>query len=211
MKRELIEKTKVYIIESPSFLDLLDNRKEGEALSKILDLSQIKNVAYSVSDKKTLKLALDRIADDVLLIRKDLSALHIHFSLHGNKEGIALSDTSFLTWKDFFPYIKALNDKIGYIENNGLRASPTVLVFSVCDGYHAKEIKSFDEENCSTYTVLIGPETPVEWADSLLAYSIFYHNIIYKVTGHKTALENMNNVIGTDVFKADPGTGLIML
>jgi hypothetical protein len=210
MKKKMIEMTKVYIIESPSFIDLLDNRKEGEALSRILDLSQIKNIVYSVSDIQTLELALDRIADDILKDRRDYGAVHLHFSLHGNKQGIALSDTSTLTWKTFFPYIKTLNDKIGYIETNGLRISPTVLVFSVCDGYYAKEIKSFDEENCTTYTALIGPENPVEWADSLLAYSIYYHNAIYKSTGQKIALSNMNTAIGIDVFKSDPGTGLEM-
>lgn len=207
---ELIEMTKIYIIESPSFLDMIDNRKEGEALSRILSLANIKNDVYSVSDIETLKIAFNRITDDINSIKKDLGGVYIHFSMHGSNEGIALSDKTFLHWEYLFSLIKDFNNKIEYIAlPSGLLISPTYLSFSVCDGYSARLIKSFDEDNYSTYTALIGPTQPVSWSDSLLAYSIFYHNIIIKKLDVNMALENMNKTVGlNEVFKVDLGTGL---
>ena len=209
MEQHLINMTKVYIIESPSYMDILDNRKEGEALSKILDLGQIKNEVHSVSNQETLLTALDRIADDVNATKKDLGGIYLHFSLHGNKNGIALSDNTFLNWESFFNFIKHFNDRVSYLETNGIKISPTYLVFSVCDGYYAKAIKDFDKEKFSTYSIMVGPVSPVEWSDSLLAYSIFYHNVIIKQIGTPAALKNMNTTIGLEnVFRADSGTGL---
>ncbi len=207
---ELIKMTKVYIIESPSFLDIIDDRREGEALSKILSLAKIKNDVYSVSDTETLEIAFNRIADDINSIKKDLGGVYIHFSLHGSTKGIALSDKTFLHWKSLFTFIKDFNNKIDYVKlPNGIHLSPTYLAFSVCDGYSAKLIKNFDEDTYSTYSALIGPTEPVSWSDSLLAYSIFYHNIIIKELNVTTALENMNKTVGlNEVFKVDLGNGM---
>ncbi|WPO77197.1 hypothetical protein [Flavobacterium sp. KACC 22761] len=202
--------TKVYVIESPSFSDILDNRKEGGALSKILGLCKIKNEVYSVSDSKTLQTAFNRIADDINLLKSNLGGVCIHFSLHGSVDGIELSDKTFLQWQVLYSFIKDFNIKIDYVRHeSGRYIPPTYLVFSVCDGYSAKSIKDFDDDNYSTYTALIGPTEPVTWADSLLAYSIFYHNIFIKQLGIEVALENMNKTVGLkEVFKVDIDNGL---
>lgn len=205
---DLIPLTKVYIIESPSFRDILDNRKEGLALSKILDLAKIRNEVFGVSDIETLELALDRIAKNVLEIRKDIGMVQLHFSLHGSKEGIALSDKTFIDWITFYPLIKKFNETIEYIKApNGILFAPTYLIFSVCNGFSAKIIKEFDET--SPYTALIGPTAAVEWSDALLAYSTFYHNTLLKKIGLPKAIENMNSVVGLDnIFQFDFGKGM---
>ncbi|MFH1315683.1 MAG: hypothetical protein ABIH67_04805, partial [Candidatus Uhrbacteria bacterium] len=163
---ELIMMTKVFIIESPSFIDIIENRKEGDALGKTLDLARIENETFSVSDIDTLKIAYQRIAEEVNRIKGDLGAVHLHFSMHGSVDGVALSDKTFLDWKTFYTLLKDFNDSIGYISlPNGLQIVPTYLAFSVCDGFEARKIKEFGEE--SPYTGLIGPTQPVEWSDSL--------------------------------------------
>ncbi len=205
---DLIPLTKVFIIESPSFKDILDNRKEGLALSKILDLAQINNEVFAVSDIETLEIALDRIARNVLEIRKDLGMVQLHFSLHGSSEGIALSDNTFIDWNSFYVFIKKFNETIEYIKApNGILFAPTYLIFSVCNGFSAKIIKEFDET--TPYTALIGPVEAIEWSDGLLAYSTFYHNTILKKMGLPKAIENMNLVAGLEnVFQVDMGKGM---
>lgn len=205
---ELIMMTKVFIIESPSFIDIIENRKEGDALGKTLDLARIENESFSVSDIDTLKIAYQKIAEEVNRIKGDIGAVHLHFSMHGSVDGVALSDKTFLDWKTFYTLLKDFNDSIGYIPlPNGLQIAPTFLAFSVCEGFEARKIKEFGEE--SPYTGLIGPTQPVEWSDSLLAFSIFYHNTILKKLGVKVALENMNRIIGVDnVFQADSGKSI---
>jgi hypothetical protein len=205
---DLIPLTKVYIIESPSFMDILDNRKEGLALSKILDLAKIENEVFGVSNIETFELALERIAKNVLEIRSKLGMVQLHFSLHGSNEGIALSDNTFLNWGDFYTLIKKFNETIEYIKApNGVLFAPTYLIFSVCNGFSAKIIKEFDET--SPYTALVGPVRAIEWSDALLAYSTFYHNTLLKKMGLPKAIENMNSVVGLEnVFQFDMGKGM---
>lgn len=207
---ELIMMTKVFIIESPSFIDIIENRKEGDALGKTLDLARIENETFSVSDIDTLKIAYQRIAEEVNRIKGDLGGVHLHFSMHGSVDGVALSDKTFLDWEVFYTFLKAFNDSIGYISlPNGLNIAPTYLAFSVCHGFEARKIKEFGEE--SPYSGLIGPIQPIEWADSLIAFSIFYHNTIIKKRGVLTALRNMNELIGLEnIFQADPGKGMTL-
>lgn len=205
---ELIQMTKVYIIESPSKEDIEADRNEGGALGKTLELATIKNKVYTVSNVDGLKEALLEIAIEVEEIKKELGAVHLHFSMHGSEDGITLTDDTFINWQEFYEIIKEFNDNIKYIElPNGLKIAPTYLTFSVCKGFSATAIKDFGEE--SPYTALIGPTDSVEWADSLLAFSIFFHNVIIKKTGTTTALENMNKTVGLDnVFQADGGKGM---
>ena len=140
---ELITMTKVFIIESPSFIDLIENRKEGDALGKILDLAKIDNVTFSVSDVETLRIAYNRISEEVNRIKGDLGAVHLHFSMHGSKDGVALSDKTFLDWKSFYKLLKDFNDSIGYISlPSGLQIAPTYLAFSVCDGLKQERLKN---------------------------------------------------------------------
>lgn len=204
---ELKGMTKVYIIESPSNVDVLDGRKEGQALGSILNLAEISNETYGVSDFVTLKLALKRIAEDVIRLRNSLGGVHLHFSMHGCKEGIALTDGTFINWSTFYSIIKEFNDSIGYMTlRDGQKIAPTFLAFSVCEGLEAKIIKTYGDE--SPYTALVGPTQPVSWSDSLLAYSIYYHNIILKKIGAESAINNMNHVIGiAGLFQSDPGKG----
>lgn len=79
---DLVPLTKVYIIESP-FTDILENRKEGVALSSILSLARIDNEVFSVSDMYTLKLAFQKIAENVLQAKGQLGMVQIHFPYMG--------------------------------------------------------------------------------------------------------------------------------
>lgn len=205
---ELIEMTKVFIIESPSFVDIFEKRKEGYALGKILELATIDNEIYAVSDLETLRMAFGKISSSVNEIKGNLGAIHLHFSMHGSENGVALSDKTFVDWRAFYDVLKVFNDSIGYISpSGGQKIAPTYLAFSVCYGFSAKKIKDFGDE--SPYTALIGPTQPVSWADSLLAFSVYYQNTILKRLGVRVALTNMNKIIGlNNIFQSDPGKGI---
>ena len=207
---ELIQMTKVYIIESPSKDDIEAGRNEGGALGKTLELATIKNKVFTISNVEEFKVVLLEIALEVEEIKADLGAVHLHFSMHGSEDGITLTDETLINWQEFHDIIKEFNDNIKYIElPGGLKIAPTYLTFSVCKGFSATKIKEFGEE--SPYTALIGPTESVEWADSLLAFSIFFHNVILKKTGTTTALKNMNEIVGLgNVFQADGGKGMVI-
>lgn len=205
---ELIDMTKVFILESPSKEDNEAGRNEGGALGETLELATIDNEVFTISSLDEFKGALEVIAKEVNEIKGKLGAVHLHFSMHGSDDGIVLTDGTFLDWTKLHEVLKEFNDSIKYIEMpSGLKIAPTFLSFSVCNGFAARAIKDMGDE--SPYSALIGPTESVEWSDSLLAFSIYFHNVILKKTGTAKALKNMNETVGLDnVFHADGGKGM---
>lgn len=205
---ELKEIVQIYIIESPGDIDILDNRKEGFALSEILKLADIKNKYFNVINIKTLTECLDRIYQDIKKQEKELGGIVIHFSMHGNKDGVGLTSGEFIDWNHFFKIFDEFNGRLGYIElPNGITTSKISIYMSSCEGYNAHVIRDFSEY--PLYTSLVGPTTSVNWSDSLIAFATLYHNTIHKTSGYKIAIEKMNSAAGLDdIFQLANAKGL---
>ena len=203
---------KVYIIESPNAQDILDKRKEGSALSEMLSLADIPNVYYSVADIDTLSQVFKRIAADISRPEHKLGSVILHFSMHGNEDGIGLTSGEFLEWRELYQSIKSFNDSIGYGEVNwapGKKYGFANLSFSVCHGFNAIAMKQFGE--ASPYITVLGPTRDVEWSDSLIAFATFYHLTIHKDANWKEAVVLMNYASGAGeevVFKLQVAEGL---
>lgn len=200
---DLKEITKIFIIESPSKEDVSIGRREGLALSETLTLTRIQNSCITVTDEASLIDNLIKISDEIKIDQKKWGAITLHFSLHGNENGVSLMSGEFIDWKHFYRILKPFNDKLGYIDYKYLpKFVPINLHLSVCEGFKAKIIKGMGEE--SPFISLVGPICAVDWADSLIAFTAYYHNIIHKKTGIKKAVEIMNQVNGfKDVFQVD--------
>ena len=195
--------TKIYIIESPSFMDIFENRSEISALSDMLNLANIENQVYKVSDRETLELAFKSIADDFNSLSKKI-VVNIHFSLHGSEDGIALSDNTIIEWEEFSKIIKELNEAIGYIRLGDKRISFLALNFSVCNGFSARKIEEYSSDQL--FYSLIGPTQTVSWADSLIGFAVYYHNLLKKNVIVKKAIENVNLILNeNDLFKVIAG------
>ncbi|WP_276503423.1 hypothetical protein [Terrimonas pollutisoli] len=197
----LKDKTRIFIIESPSETDISHNRKEGLALSEMLKLANIENIYFQVSDKVTFSECLEKILQ---VESKKERFPTLHFSLHGNEDGIALTNQEFLTWEQLYEgYLKSFIEKLGYEETNiGNIVAPLHLHFSVCKGFYGKKVKEFAKH--SPYISLVGPIVEVNWSDSLLAFMTFYHNTIHKPIGPRTAAQKMNLAANLDnVFQVD--------
>src|SRR6185436_6264506 len=189
--------TKIFIIESPSKDDIVSGKREGVALSEMLTLARIQNSCFTVEDKDTLTKILGQIADEFRSRKMEWAAIYLHFSLHGNKEGVGLTNNEFIDWKEFHKTIKHFNEAIGYLQVSKFpKFAPINLHFSACEGFSATTIKDLGEE--SPYISLVGPTCAVDWADSLMAFSVYYHAIIHKKTGMRRGVEIMNLVNGFD-------------
>jgi hypothetical protein len=209
---DLRDNCKIYIIESQRDSDILQNRTEGKALSATLDLAQIRNKYFQVVTIAMLEECFRMICEDISFNRlRGLVAPYLHFSAHGNVEGIVLTDNTFIDWIQIRQYIDNINNSIGFIrprpENPKLLVSILNLCFSTCQGINARQIQETLPDN--KYVCLIGPTESVDWSDSLIAFSTFYHQVFYK---HRTATEavtNMNAAAGlVDVFQISMGSGL---
>lgn len=208
MTFELKDITKIYIIESPSSTDILDNRKEGYALSEILKLADIQNQYYNVVDRKNLFECLNRIHNDAKTINGGLGHVIMHISMHGNSDGLGLTNEEFISWKEFAVILSDFNTKLGYIDfGNGFKCSPIAINMSSCKGFNAKAINEYSTE--SLYSTLVGPIESVNWSDSLLAFATYYHNTIHKTNTIRVAVDVMNKSAGLkNIFQVDAAKGL---
>lgn len=200
---DLKKTSKVFIIESPAHKDLEADRMEGRALSEVLNLADIMNNHQLVRDLLELEGALWTIADELRVDQKKWGGIHFHFSFHGNKKGLELTCGKFVNWRSFYTILKKINDSLGYYEMPYLpKFAPINLNFSSCAGFHAIKIKNMGPE--CPYVSLLGPTKAINWSDSLMAFSIYYHTILHKGSTIKRALKMMNDINGfVDIFQVD--------
>ncbi|MBW1613999.1 MAG: hypothetical protein JRJ57_08520 [Deltaproteobacteria bacterium] len=93
-----------------------------------------------------------------------------------------------------------LNQAVGFARSDAEIVSRFSLSMSACKGIHA--YKMFDpREMINPFWSLVGPTSDIEWADSLVAFVVFYHSLIYKRSTILEAVERMNNATGMDVFR----------
>lgn len=153
----------VNIIESPSSQDLLDGRTEGRMLLESLKLAEIP-AAYSLAtDSATLQQAIDvRLREAARLTQK---VPILHFSMHGNEDGVQLTSGEFVTWAQLYDQLLPV-----------MRATKgTLLVcMSSCVG-HAGARMAMNDNAEPVFWALVGNTDSAEWADAAMAFSSFYH------------------------------------
>lgn len=168
----------VYVIESPSPNDLLDGRTEGRSLCESLRLSNIPHWYSLASNRETFLIALGQRLADAWNNYGRLPILH--FSVHGNNNGIGLTNGDFITWSEFEAYLAPLNNWV----NGGL-----LICMSACFGFSAQCMAAQNTNN-STYWALVGNTHEATWADAGVAYTTFYH-LLFKGADIDTCVANM--------------------
>jgi hypothetical protein len=192
----------VCIIESPSPGDLLQGQIEGDALSHALLLGKVRNNYYRVDSTKSLEGCFEEIRRDAAIVPGLSDAkfpmLYLHFSAHGNTEGIGLTNGDFIRWCELGDMLIEFADRAGRI----LPECPycaQIACFSACEGIYGA--KMANRKQVCPFVGIIGPPRPVTWADSLTSYVVFYHNTCHKDVEVAEATRRMNAAIGqTDAF-----------
>lgn len=206
----------VFVIESPSPEDIRDGRSEGEALSAALRLAQITSKYHRVQDLKTLGECFTSIGKTTKSRqqrdgREVLSIPHLHFSSHGNEDGLVLTNGDFIPWNGLRIMLLGLGKATGYIGPSGYCLFLTT--FSTCDGAFASKMffgepprefsrKMFAGVPPKPCIGIVGPAEEVSWSDSLTAFVTFYHLNLTKHVPAQQAVKIMNDAAGlTDVFR----------
>ncbi len=96
----------VYIIESPKPDDLLDDHFEGKLLGEALGLAQIP-YSYSLSTSKEMFVRCmgPRLFDEILRLR---SLPILHLSMHGDQNGIVLTNGECIEWSELAELVRPL-------------------------------------------------------------------------------------------------------
>lgn len=177
----------VHVIESPSSQDLLDGRTEGRVLIEALALSEVPATYNLVTNRSTLDTAIgDRLKN---AIDKHKAFPVIHLSLHGNDQGIALTNGEFLTWHELREILLPINQVFG----NGL-----LVCLSSCYGAAGCRMAMYENKPLP-FCALVGHPESATWSDSAIAFVTFYHRISKGAT-FTMAVEAMKVASGDDRF-----------
>lgn len=153
----------VYIIESPSSRDLLDGRTEGRALSEALGLAEIPHY-YSLASSKAM--LLESLGSRLNQAWQSMACMPIlHLSMHGNSEGISLTDGDQLSWHDLRQALLPLMRRL----QGGL-----LVCMSSCFGSAGCRMAMYSDSE-PHFWALVGNAASATWADAAIAYISFYH------------------------------------
>ena len=157
----------VFVIESPSPLDLYHRRSEGEIIQQAVNLNQIPCIvktainfqAFEASLKIGLKEAMDAFPGLVPIL---------HISAHGFQDGIELSSGEKVMWADLRAFFQPINQAL----NHSL-----LVCLSCCEGYSGIRMAMTTESNEYPFFAIVANGAKPYWSETAVAYATFYHLI----------------------------------
>ena len=155
----------VFVVESPSPVDLYHRRSEGEIIRQAVNLNQIPCIVRTAVNLEAFEASL-KIGLTEEMKRYEGMIPILHISAHGNSEGIQLSDTTVIPWANLREFLAPINTAL----HNGL-----LVCLSCCEGYSGTRMAMFiEDEGYPFYAIVANSEKPL-WSDTAVAYSTFYH------------------------------------
>ena len=196
-----VPSTVVYF-ESPHPQDVQEGRMEYHSVGSMLRLMNIPCYPVAIAGKAQLKEKLQELPSVVQL--KASSQVFLHFSSHGNKQGIELYSGEFVSWDDFTDILSTWPLEF---------KNKLTLCFSTCEGLGSQLIGKGKWNPQYRYTV--APYRKVEWGESAVAFAVFYYLHVVRGIVIESAISAMNlialresdiNEGQYDVYACIPGT-----
>jgi hypothetical protein len=175
----------VYVIESPSPIDLYHKRTEGDLVAQALSLDGIPSATRTAINAEAFQAALTLGLAEEMDARPGLPPI-VHLSAHGSSAGITLSSGDVVTW----PALKAL-----LVPLNRYLGGHLLVCMSSCEGYSACQMAMTIEDADPPYFAVIGNAGTPTWSDTAVAYSSFYH-LLAKGVDVPVAIEAMKYASG---------------
>lgn len=157
----------VFVIESPSAVDLYHRRSEGDIVRQAVELNSIQCVvktainmeAFDACLKVGLSEAMKRLPGYVPLL---------HISAHGDSDGIQLSDGHLMSWLELRDHLRPINEALG---------GTLVVCMSSCEGYYGIRMAMETENRGDPYFALIGCSNKPTWSETAVAFATLYHQL----------------------------------
>lgn len=177
----------VHMIESPSPDDLLKSQWEGTLLREALRIAGISQYYNLAVNKETFLEAIrERLSDAI----KNYGFPVLHISAHGDIDGLALTNGTFIKWKEMrellIPLNKAMKGKL-------------LICISSCEGFAGCRM-AMEIDGERPFYALCGPTGKPTWAESAIAFMTFYYHLSKKKTG-PGALSAMKVASGYNGFE----------
>jgi hypothetical protein len=154
----------VYIVESPSSIDLYNKQSEMDILSKNLTLSNIPSISRITISLKEFTTAL---TIDLLNYIEQYPTLPpiIHISAHGNEDGIQLTSGELITWNSLREIITPISKVL-----DGL-----FICLSSCEGYGSSKMAMIENKEDVPFTLIVCNFDNITWSETAIGFSSFYH------------------------------------
>src|SRR4051812_4378573 len=98
----------VYVVESPSALDIYHGRGEGELLARAVELNLTPAVSRIAISREAFEAALGVGLTEEMQAHAGLLPI-VHLSAHGDENGIQLSTGEVITWNELREYLRPIN------------------------------------------------------------------------------------------------------
>ncbi|EHK9005420.1 hypothetical protein KCU40_004344 [Vibrio vulnificus] len=189
---QVVNQPMVFLVDSPSSVDLYEGYSIGMALRDALRAIRIPCFYTLATSTETFTNTFSqRLPAAIAEVQKtpNINAIpFVHLCMHGRPEGIALTDNSFIDWLSLRQMLLSHNNVKGF--------DPFVCMAS-CDGINAMNMNNaFD----NAFHFLIGNSGKVLQSDVTVAYASFYNNVIYKNYTVEQAVQAMRVACGDNNF-----------
>lgn len=179
----------VIYLESPQVEDVQAGRLEHPSLLPLFKLMDIPYAPFAISSKAEMKKSFHHLLQKYSYYDN----IFVHLSAHGLKDGdnyigVALQNQEYISWKAFTDMLLDVHPDI---------KSKLILCFSTCGG--SAGIRIGEDQTSKQYRYIIGPNREVGWAESALAFSVFYFSHICRNEEIGDAVNRMNAVSCTEL------------
>jgi hypothetical protein len=158
----------VFIVESPSAVDLYHRRSEGEIIRQGVALNQVPCLVKTAINLEAFMAALNVGLSEGMKEWPDRLPL-LHISAHGDENGIQLSDGHRISWNELRECLKPINKAL---------AGRLLVCMSCCQGYAGIKMAMHpDPEDELPYFALIGCGVDPKWSETSVAFTTFYHHL----------------------------------
>lgn len=188
---------RIFLLESPNALDLLEGTGEARSLSQVCKLFGHDIVSFRIRDKNELRQTLMYISSVGWHEDSGEMPIFIHLSAHGSNNALAIGSDD-VTWDKL---AKLIIKTFGKIYNeSAYYKGPIVLVVSSCqtDGKtiskHLRVAYKKDKLPCPPEYVFVFDDAEVAWQDAVVAWTMFYRevpSIDFSYAGKKGAIQRL--------------------
>jgi hypothetical protein len=190
---------RVFILESPNPLDLLENRGERQALEQVCKLVGHDASTFLLRDLNELKQTFGFIGT-IKGDEEDKTPLFIHLSVHGNNSGIRIGPDR-ISWNDLAKNIGDMYTHLRYYHG------PIILILSACGANRQKlttaltnSVKSNEETFVPPEYVFVFSDDEVLWTDAVVTWTIFYNETHKLDFEAKKTIQNLLNRLHNSGF-----------
>lgn len=157
----------VFVIESPSAVDLYHRRSEGDIIRQAVELNGIKCIVKTAINLQSFEACLKIGLSEAMSQMPGFLPL-LHISAHGNAQGIQLSDGTVIEWAQLKDHLHPVNQALG---------GSLVVCMSSCEGYAGTRMAMHIHEPSPPYFALVGCSAKPTWGETAVAYATLYHQL----------------------------------